>query len=461
MRIDIPYTPRYPEIHKTLEKTRFCVIVAHRRFGKTVLAINHMIKMALLLALPRGVFAYVAPFRNQAKKNAWTYLKHYTAAIPNREINESELAIRIPARGGAAEIRIYGADNPHALRGSYLDGVILDEVAQMKPEVWAEVVEPMLADRRGWALFIGTPRGVNLFSELYHKAASLQAESDPAWAALRYPVDATNVLPLEEVERLRREQSDNVFRQEFLCDFTATSDDTLIGMDEVNAAFGRRIDPEVAAQWPLVVGVDVARFGNDATVFFRRRGLMAYEPTILRKLSNVDVAHRLMAYIAEYKPKIVNIDQGQGTGVIDLVRDLAGAAPPIIEVPFGSRATKEERYANRRAEMWDSIRQWLRSGGCLPAGGPAEQALRGELTAPTYSFDTAGRLKLERKEDIRERLERSPDTADALALTFAVPMSADGVVMPGLERKYGADGAGAARDWLSRKRERKRYDPFK
>ncbi|MDE7372106.1 MAG: hypothetical protein K2N07_10300, partial [Desulfovibrio sp.] len=130
-RVEIPYKPRYPEVHVQLAAHRFSVLVAHRRFGKTVLVVNHLIRQALLSGCPRGSYGYVAPFRNQAKLVAWDYLKHYTAPIPGRTVNESELSIGLPSNGGGAKIRIFGADNPDALRGLYFDGVVLDEVAQM------------------------------------------------------------------------------------------------------------------------------------------------------------------------------------------------------------------------------------------------------------------------------------------------------------------------------------------
>jgi len=110
-RITIPYKPRYPEVHAALESHRFSVLVAHRRFGKTVLVINHLIKMATLCDRPRGVYAYVGPLRNQAKNVAWDYLKHYTAPLPGRVVNESELMISVPSRGNGAKVRIFGAAN--------------------------------------------------------------------------------------------------------------------------------------------------------------------------------------------------------------------------------------------------------------------------------------------------------------------------------------------------------------
>ena len=110
------------------------------------------------------------------------------------------------------------------------------------------------------------------------------------------------------------------------------------------------------------------------------------------------------------------IAAGQGQGVIDRLRHLGHH---ITEIPFGGKALQEKRFVNRRAEMWYSVREWLKNGGRLPQN----EWLKAELTAPTYSFDASGRIKLESKEDIRERLNRSTDLADALALTFAAPVA--------------------------------------
>lgn len=421
-KITIPYKPRYPELHAAVESRRFSVLVAHRRFGKTVLAVNHLLKQAAVCRRERGSFAYVAPFRNQAKAVAWDYLKHYSAPVPGRAVNEGELSVLLP---NGAKLRIFGADNPDALRGLYFDGVVLDEVAQMKPEVWEEIVRPALSDRMGWALFIGTPKGVNLFSDLYYKAAELQAEGDPDWYAASFPVTATSALPPSDVENMRRELSDNAWRQEMLCDFTAASDDALIPIDLVSEAASRVISPAAAEGAPVVVGVDVARFGSDATVFMRRRGLAAFAPVVLRGLDNMAVADRLAVFMDEHRPDAVFIDAGGGAGVIDRLRRLGR---DVIEAPFGARALNDARFVNRRAEMWRAVRDWLTAGGGLPD----DTVLKADLSTPRYEFDAAGRLKLESKDEIKARLGRSPDTADALALTFYAPVPLRGAARKGV-----------------------------
>ena len=156
--ITIPYKPRDEQQLEHDRLVRFNVLVCHRRWGKTVFAINQLIRDIISCSEdnPRG--AYVAPLLKQAKAIAWDYLKYFSRAIPGIIINESELRIDYP---NAGRIRLYGADNPDSLRGLYHDSVVLDEVAQMSPRLWSEVIRPALSDRltathEPRAIFIGT-----------------------------------------------------------------------------------------------------------------------------------------------------------------------------------------------------------------------------------------------------------------------------------------------------------------
>lgn len=419
--IVIPYQPRFPqdEIHRQLESHRFAVLVAHRRMGKTVLAVNHLIKRAIVDGKERGFYAYLAPFRIQAKAIAWAYLKHYTAPIPGLKVNEGELSIVLP---NGVTIRIFGADNPDALRGLYFDGVVLDEVAQMKPEVWGEILRPALADRGGWAVFIGTPKGVNLFSQTYDKALELMGKGDPEWVSMLYSVEQTHVIHDKELEALRQEMSENEFRQEFLCDFNAAANDALISIDDVRAAAGRHYEEKDYAFAPRIMGVDVARFGDDASVIFKRQGLAAFEPIVVRKFDTQAVADRVAIEMVAFKPDAVFVDAGAGAGVIDRLHHLG---MDVTEVPFGGQAVDPQHH-NRRMEMWWGVREWLRSGGAIPSS----VQLQADLCAPTYGYTPAGKKILEPKEKIKERIGRSPDLADALCLTFAAP------VRPAIDRNF-------------------------
>src|SRR5207245_10942869 len=148
---------------------RFACIVTHRRAGKTVACIHDLQRSATQAKKIRPRFAYLAPFLRQSKTVAWDYLR--TAMAPARAIgasaHETELRVDYPNGG---QVRLYGADNPDAMRGIYLDGIVLDEYADMDPRVWSEIIRPALADRQGWAVFIGTPRGRNSFFELWRRS---------------------------------------------------------------------------------------------------------------------------------------------------------------------------------------------------------------------------------------------------------------------------------------------------
>lgn len=204
LSIDLAYRPRQWQRECHMSMARFTVLALHRRAGKTELALRELLENAMTCRLTMPTYFYVAPFLKQAKTIAWARLKQIVEplrAAALASINESELTVTLPFNG--AVIRVFGADNPDAMRGVRLDGVVLDEVAQIKPEVWDEILQPTLSDRMGWALFIGTPKGVNLFSQLFYKALS----GSPGWTAAKYTVYDTQAIAEEEVERLRAASS--------------------------------------------------------------------------------------------------------------------------------------------------------------------------------------------------------------------------------------------------------------
>jgi phage terminase large subunit len=212
-RVRTGYRPRPLQytIHRSLK--RFNVLVCHRRFGKTVLAVNHLLDKALRLDKPNPRVAYIAPLYKQAKRVAWDYAKQYAVPVPGSQVNESELRIDFP---GGARLSLYGADNPDSLRGVYLDAVVLDEYAQMRPNLWGEVIRPALSDRQGGALFIGTPQGHNEFYEKYRDALK-----DPVWFAAVYRASETGILPADELASARKDMTEDEYEQEYECSFEA------------------------------------------------------------------------------------------------------------------------------------------------------------------------------------------------------------------------------------------------
>lgn len=411
--VAFPFEPyrHQREAHALRKAARFLVLVWHRRAGKTVFAIVELLLAALSFEGKDGRFAYLAPLHKQAKAVAWTYLLRFSLCIPGTKVNESELRVDFP---NGSRIMLLGADNPDGLLGIYLDGAVIDEVSDMKPEAWTRVIRPTLSDRKGWCLFIGTPKGVNLFSELYYRAAKGE---DEGWAADLRRWRDTRVIDDDEIAKLKREMSEPEFAQEYDCDFAAAVDDVLLRLDAVLAAQSRTLSESQFNFAARTLGVDVARYGGDRTCIFPRQGLAGFEPKILRSMDTMTIAAHVAQANADWQPDAIFVDAGgYGAGVIDRLLQLKVRCIPV---DFGGKAT-DPRFENKRAEMWWELAEWVKAGGCLPRG----QELAQDLTAPRYTYKNArGRLQLESKDDMRARGLPSPDVGDALATTFAFPVS--------------------------------------
>jgi hypothetical protein len=410
MRIDLGFVPRAWQADVLRCLKRFSIVVVHRQGGKTELAIAKLVDGAIRSPREGARFGYVAPLLKQAKGIAWDRLKSYARRLPGTVINESELSVQT---GNGARIRLFGADTPDSLRGLVFDGLVLDEVAQLQPQLWGEVLLPTLADRNGWALFIGTPKGINLFSTLYYKALD-----DPGWFAARYDCHQTGALTPDAIAQIQRESTDAQFRQEMLCDFAAVSDNVLIKLDDAVAASRRTLPPSQYEFAPKILGVDVAHQGGDRNVIMPRQGLMTWRPVVERGLPEKMFAARIATAMLRWQPDAVFVDctGGYGSEVVSRLRD---AGHTVTEVVFSWKAS-EERFMNLRSEMWFRMSMWLRSGAVIPA----MPTLLSELCAPTYSNDNAAsRLKVESKDELRARIGASPDIADSLAVTFAFPVA--------------------------------------
>jgi hypothetical protein len=410
---------------------RLSIVIVHRRAGKTVAAVAKLCDSALRCTKIRGRYAYIAPELKQAKRVAWDYLKAFAGRVPGTKINESETWVEFP---NGARVGLYGADAPDSLRGTYLDGVVLDEVAQMKAPVWGEIIVPQLTDRQGWALFIGTPKGINLLSEIFFRALK-----DPTWYADKLDYTQTNALSESQLAEMRAEMTEQQWRQEMRCDFDASPDESLMSIDLVKGSMGKHLRVDEYNFAPRVLGVDVARQGSDRTVIQPRQGLAAFE-AIVRVHSRIDqTADAVIAKIDTWGAQSVQVDGtgGYGAGVIDRLIQLRY---DVMEVQFGAMP-RDARFANKRTEMWWDVKEWLERGGALP---DIPDYLK-DLTGPRYDHkNAAGKLALESKESMERRGIRSPDYGDALACSFAYPVSMPERVDDIFGRRLGIMPAGAS-----------------
>ena len=218
MQVKIPYKPRalQAEMHKDLK--RWNVLVMHRRFGKTVFAVNHMIKHVLTCPLPRPRVALVAPTFTQAKRISWDYVKYYAGVIPGVTFNETELRADFPNNG---RIMLLSGENPDALRGIYLDLCVFDEYGMQNPRVWGEVVRPALSDREGSAIFLGTPAGHNHFFDILQQAKEQSEEGSDQWYWKIAKASETKLVKDEELKAAQVQMTPEQYEQEYECSFTA------------------------------------------------------------------------------------------------------------------------------------------------------------------------------------------------------------------------------------------------
>ncbi len=280
---------------------------------------------------------------------------------------------------------------------------------------WSEGFLSDSDTERLWLLFGNPTRSTGRFRAAF---------TDARWQTLQVDsrdISFTNKPWIKSLNDAYGEDSD-FFRVRVRGVFPRVGDIEFISSADVEAARAREV--ETHAFDPLIIGVDVARFGDDETVLVMRKGSDArsMDAIRLRGLDTMQVAARVVQEATRLRADTVFIDEGGvGGGVVDRCRQLRLY---VIGIQFGGKAdradivTQGERYANKRAEMWGSLRAWLHGGAIAD-----DQDLHRQLIGPSYGFNARDEIQLERKEDMRRRGIPSPDWADALALTFAYEVS--------------------------------------
>lgn len=261
MNLDLKVRRQFRPLVTTTK--RYSVCVAHRRAGKTVAAVQRLILKAMQCTKPRPRVAYIAPTYGQAKSAAWDYLREFAAPFAEK-IHETELRVVLP---GNRQVRLYGAENYDALRGIYLDDVVLDEFADMRPEI-KTVILPTLSDRGGSILYMGTPKGRNEFWQVYDAA-----QRDPEWFSLALRADETGLLPPEELEAAQKRLTPDQYSQEYLCSFDAAVLGSYYGkaLDEAQSQ-GRICRVPVDKSAPVHTAWDLGIGDSTAIWFFQTIG---------------------------------------------------------------------------------------------------------------------------------------------------------------------------------------------
>lgn len=307
---------------------------------------------------------------------------------------------------------------PEAFAGLHNQGgrilIIFDEASAIPDCIW-EVAEGAMTDKNTEIFFLcfGNPtRSSGRFYECFGRFRH-------RWITKK--IDSRTV-PITDKRQLNKWVSDYGIDSDFvkirvLGEFPSGANASLISRESINCAVERMLNESVYQSSPRIIGVDVARFGEDKTVIARRQGLKLYD---LKKYSNLDtmeVADAVIREISSFKPEAVFIDLGGvGAGVYDRLKWLNYN---VIGVDFAGKPNRKDKYINKRAEMWGEMAEWLKS-----ADIPNDTDLKEDLAGPQYYFrgDNA-QILLEKKQDMKKRGLASPDCADALALTFAAKVN--------------------------------------
>ena len=344
MKVISPYRPRPQQLALHLAQRRFNVFVVHRRFGKTVWAINNMIRKLVICNQhnPRG--AYIAPTYTQAKRVAWQYAKEYCAFLPGLVVNNSELKISF---GNGVEMLMLGAEKADSLRGIYLDDCVIDETAQINPEAWTQSIRPALADRNGSATFLGTPKGAgNLFYDLYHRVPDMGDD----WRRVLLKYTDTNIIDPLEIEALRREMTEDEFNQEFNCSWNAALQGSYWGKEMTAAEDeGRITSIEYDSNYPVHLAFDLG-WSDEMVCWFVQ--------VIGNRINVIDLLAckftSLPDFIAEIRKKSYNLgeiiaphdirhhDYGSGQSGLEVAQNLGLDLQvcPMISVADGIRAVQ-------------------------------------------------------------------------------------------------------------------------
>jgi hypothetical protein len=402
--------------------------------------------------------AVTANTENQLKTKTWAELaKWHRLYIAKHlfEVTATAIFPRDPEARSTWRIDMspWSIHNTEAFAGLHNENrrvfLLMDEASAI-PDLIHEVSEGVLTDENTqiiWAMFGNPTKNSGRFRDAFddqkfgkrwnHKAIDSRT------------VTLTNKQQLKEWEEDYGADSD-FFKVRVKGEFPSSDNDSFIPAQLVREAVAAPLPND--NPFDVVIGVDVARFGDDATVIYPRRGRDArtLAPIALQGKDTIFVAYAIRDAVMEHRAVAVFVDEGgSGAGVIDVLRTLQ--LPCMIHgVNFGGKSDipGPELYLNKRAEIYGGTRQWLRQGGCLPEKIKGlDRGLVDDLSATSYFMRDAGVIQLEAKRDIKTRLGFSPDIADALALTFTIPFP------PRLLNRYGEEINVTAKPLTD-------YDPF-
>lgn len=358
-----------------------------------------------------------APTGHQLSDILWAELAKWYRVLCERvpdlgaefEWRSEVFHLKSAPRESFAVARTSRPENPDALQGFHSENLLflIDEASGIPDQIF-EVAEGALSTEGAYAIMAGNPtRMSGYFYESHHKARQ-------QWACLHWNGEDSPLVSQQHIEDMRRKYGEDsaIYKIRVKGEFAGTLDG-VIPLDIVTAAVGRDVKPFGDTVW----GLDVARFGDDRTALCKRQSNSMDAPVIAWSgLDTMQTAGRVMMEYegAKVKPSKIFVDViGIGAGVVDRLRELKA---PVVGVNVAEAPSADAKYARLRDELWFKARDWFQARDCRIAD---DEDLIAELTLPTYSIQSNGKLKVEAKDEIKKRGVVSPDLADAFCLTFA------------------------------------------
>jgi len=362
-----------------------------------------------------------------------------TRLMPAKWLTELvERDLKKGTRYWGVEGRLWSAENPDAYAGVHnFDGVlvIFDEASGIDDSIWA-VTSGFFTENtpnRFWMAFSNPRRNTGYFYECFNSKREF-------WT--------TKVVDARTVEGTDKQVYQQIIDEygpessqahvEVYGQFPSEGDDQFISANLVDDAMKRPQYKDASA--PIVIGVDPARFGADATVIAIRQGRDIVSIRRHRGDDTMTVVGHVIDVIEEYKPTLVVIDEGGlGAGIVDRLKE---QRYKVKGINFGNKAKNPIMYGNKRAEMWGAMKDWLKT-----ASIPLDRFLKTDLISPMMKPDSKGTIFLESKKDMKARGLASPDAADAICVTFAYPVAHREAREPTQRRTY-SDRSVVATSWM-------------
>lgn len=385
--------------------------------GKT--ACQAWIILWFLICFTNSKVPCTASSQSQLRDVLWAEIALWHEKMPKwwRDqviVSGERVAIRGSEATRFAVARTAGKSNPDALQGFHAENIlfIIDEASGVFDKVF-EVAQGALSTEGARVVMCGNPTQVTgFFYDSHHK-------NRDAWARLHFScLESENVSSkyIDDMIRQYGEDTD-VFRVRVLGDFPRAAFNQLIPLDSVETAFARTIRREANLHAPKILGVDVAPYGGDRSSIFFRQGTYSKLLFTVIGMDDITLGGKVIEYWNRYQIDGGFCDKGAGSGVISYCNSLNC---PIVGVDFGG-SPSEDRFLNKRAEMWWVMKEWLQ-GGVVEVDERYQSDVRDDLVGPQYYYNGRGKIQLERKEDMKKRGLASPDLADSLGLTFAFPV---------------------------------------